>query len=79
MSDWYLWCPACDAYWTLPALRGDPPGIRPSLNDKRCPRCKGKLTKAGVLFSSKPTAPLPNRMRSNELMAVLGLGGADGH
>jgi len=61
MSDWYLWCPACDAYWTLPALAVEP-WAPPSLNDKRCPRCKGKL-KEGTAIYQRPTAPLPKRTR----------------
>jgi hypothetical protein len=60
VSAWYLWCPACDAYWTLPAMSNallwvDQP---PSLDDKRCPRCGGEL-KAGTAIYDRPTAPMP--------------------
>lgn len=53
MSDWYLWCPACDAYWTVSAREWR----FPSLDDKHCPRCGGEL-KAGTVIYDRPTAPL---------------------
>jgi len=54
MSDWYLWCPACDAYWTLP----DKTGFPVPYSDKRCPRCGSELL-AGTAIYNRPTAPLP--------------------